>query len=103
MPHETVARETWRPIDGHPGYEVSDHGNVRSPSGRLIGRASHTRGYVRVGLPVRIQPGLTAQRQVFVHQLVAAAFIGPANGRRVRHIDTSDPTNNHVSNLRYGL
>lgn len=91
---ETVQRETWADIAGHPGYEVSDQGRVRSPSGRLIGKANHARGYVRVNLPV--------QQIKCVHQLVAEAFIGPSNGARVKHVDR-DPTNNAASNLRYGL
>lgn len=93
--HGTVPRETWAPIKGFSGYEVSDQGRVRSPAGRIIGKPSHVRGYVRVVLP--------GNQQRLVHQLVAAAFIGPANGRRVRRIDTSDPTDNRASNLRYGL
>lgn len=91
---ETVSRETWAPIEGHPGYLVSDHGRVQSPAGRMIGKPNHVRGYVRVNLP--------GQQIKCVHQLVAAAFLGPANGARVKHIDR-DPTNNRASNLRYGL
>ena len=92
--HETVARETWAPIEGHPGYSVSTLGRVQSPSGRMIGKPNHARGYVRVNLP--------GQQIIMVHQLVAAAFLGPSNGARVKHIDR-DPTNNRVTNLRYGL
>lgn len=95
VPRGTVSRETWREVPSAPGYTVSDYGRVRSPSGKLIGRASHVRGYVRVCI--------AGGRQVMVHQLVAEAFLGPAEGRRVRHIDSSDPTNNRLDNLRYGL
>lgn len=91
---ETVPHETWAPIDGFPGYRVSDQGRVQSPSGRFIGKPNHVRGYVRVNLPV--------QQIRCVHQLVAEAFIGPSHGARVRHRD-GDPTNNRVDNLRYGL
>lgn len=91
---ETVPRETWKPIEGFPGYEVSDAGRVRSPFGNYIGRPSGPRGHVRVQLP--------GQQTRAVHQLVAEAFIGPARGRRVERRDRN-PTNNSVSNLRYGL
>lgn len=91
---ETVPHETWAPVEGFPGYQVSDQGRVKSPSGNLIGKPNHARGYVRVNLPV--------QQFKLVHQLVAAAFLGPSRGAIVRHID-GDPTNNAVTNLRYGL
>ena len=80
MTRETVARETWRDVPSAPGYRVSDQGNVMSPRGKLIGSANHQRGYRRVSI--------AGHRVVFVHQLVAEAWLGPAEGRRVRHIDT---------------
>lgn len=95
MTRETVARETWRTVPSAPGYRVSDRGRVKSPSGKLIGSANHIRGYRRVSI--------AGHRVVFVHQLVAEAFLGPAEGRRVRLLDTSDPTNVALENLRYGL
>jgi len=60
----------------------------------MIGKPNHARGYVRVNLPV--------QQIKLVHQLVAAAFLGPSHGARVKHHDL-DPTNNAASNLYYGL
>lgn len=90
---ETVSRETFIDIEGFPGYQVSDLGRVRSPSGRLIGRPNHARGYVRVNLP--------GQRITMVHHLVAEAFLGPRRGAQVIHKDR-DPSNNAASNLKYG-
>lgn len=103
MTRETVARgtttvdhEEWRAVPSAPGYQVSDRGRVMSPSGKLIGTASrHQRGYRRVSI--------AGHRHVFVHQLVAEAFLGPAEGRRVMLRDTSDPTDARLENLRYGL
>ena len=60
----------------------------------MIGKPNHSRGYVRVNLP--------GQQIKLVHQLVAAAFLGPSRGAIVKHAD-HDPTNNAASNLRYGL
>jgi len=37
-----------------------------------------------------------------VHQEVAKAFLGPARGRQVRHLD-GDPLNNNLNNLAYGM
>lgn len=90
---ETVSRETWAPAVGYPGYQVSDHGRVKSPSGRIIGKPNHTRGYVRVSI--------AAHQVVMVHHLVAEAFIGPRRGAQVIHKDR-DPSNNRADNLKYG-
>ena len=103
--------EQWRDIPGHPGYQVSDHGRVRSldrtittANGqvrRLKGRAMRAtlnqHGYPFVDL--RNQ----GKRRVrTVHSLVAEAFIGTRpEGMEVCHND-GNKTNNHVDNLRYG-
>lgn len=93
---ETVSRgtvERWLPVEGLPGYQVSDRGRVKSPAGRLIGKPNHPRGYVRVSV--------AGHRILMVHRIVAEAFIGPSKGAQVIHIDR-DPTNNRADNLRYG-
>lgn len=90
---ETVSRETWAAVASAPGYQVSDLGRVMSPSGRLIGKPNHARGYVRVSI--------AAHRVVMVHHLVAEAFLGPRRGARVLHRDRN-PENNAATNLYYG-
>ena len=103
--------EKWLPVVGYEGrYEVSDHGQVRSVSrtvirsngapqtvaGRLL-KDHDFRGYRQVN--VRNSDG---QRLLFVHQLVATAFIRPGvAGEEVCHGD-GQRSNNHVSNLRWG-
>ena len=90
--------ETWAPIPNHPGYEVSDAGNVRSWKvyGPVSPRLLTTRiedGYLRVQL------SRVSRR---VHQLVLEAFVGPRpEGMLTRHID-GDRTNNALGNLAYG-
>lgn len=116
------AAERWLPIAGFEGlYEVSDAGRVRSMdrvriqqiargadrsrtvSRRLQGRLltpvkAKSGGYHRVSLSDG-QGGVSVRK---VHQLVCAAFIGPRpQGQMPLHCD-GDPTNNRLSNLRYG-
>ncbi|MEO8261646.1 MAG: NUMOD4 domain-containing protein [Pseudolysinimonas sp.] len=90
---ETVSRETWRESKLAPGYQVSDHGRVKSPSGRLIGKANHARGYVRVSI--------SGGRVFMVHQLVSDAFIGPSHGAIVIHRNRI-PNDNRAETLKYG-
>ena len=101
--------ETWRAIRGHKGYEVSDHGRVRSLDrwiqysdgrkarfkGKLLAPGKVGAGYLQVAL------GGDAPNN-YVHVLVALAFIGkPKRGQEVRHID-NNPANNMLANLCYG-
>ena len=104
-------RETWKPVAAWEGlYEVSDHGAVRSLDRTVMTKAGHlrtTRG--RVLKPSRMASG-HLQVSLYrgeerlcttVHALVMAAFVGPRPaGMDICHKD-SDPSNNHVSNLRY--
>lgn len=113
---EWPAAEEWRAIDGYDGwYEVSDRGRVRSwkQSGSQLGRPKG--GFFRLTEPRLLVLSTTDSghrklvlwangkpRSRTVHQLVAEAFIGPRPpGYETCHGD-GNPTNNHVSNLRYG-
>lgn len=97
--------EEWRPvtIGGLPWlYAVSDHGRVMRIAGggpgqgRLLAQWRNHKGYPTVFLR-----GANHSRNVFVHRLVAEAFIGhiPA-GRQVNHRD-GRRANNRASNLEY--
>lgn len=102
--------EQWRAAPGHPGYEVSDEGRVRSIDRTHMtcgGVVRHVRGRV-------LSPGITKgyrhvtlwadNRQSVrkVHQLVLEAFVGPRpSGLIVRHLN-GDPGDNRLANLRYG-
>lgn len=101
--------EEWRPIAGRLGYEVSNHGRVRSyvNSHGAIGRRSHPLSlrqktdrnrvpyvWVRFGAADK-------QDEAYVAHLVLEAFVGPRPaGLNACHND-SDPTNNRVENLRW--
>ena len=96
---------TWKPIPNHEGYEVSDSGDVRSwlPINGRGGLASSPR--LLTILPFADSPYLRVSlrgKTRRVHQLVLEAFVGPCPaGHVVMHKD-DDPTNNALSNLRYG-
>lgn len=99
--------ETWRPIPGLEGrYDVSDFGRIRSwiPNGsapRPLIMAATTKG-TRGHLMVRPVFADGSRPSMLVHRAVLATFVGPCpEGMEVRHLD-GDPTNNHLSNLRYG-
>lgn len=97
-----MVNETWRAVPGHPGYEVSDRGRIRSYRNRQ-GHASPT--------PRLLSPGIVQgyrhiklgrSRQTKVHILVLEAFVGPRpDGMVCRHLD-GNPMNNRLSNLRWG-
>lgn len=103
---ENITNEEWRSISGYEGYyEISNMGRVRSLdrisygrslTGRLLRPGRTSGGHRSVGLS---RDGVATQ--YYVHQLVAAAYIGPRPvGYDICHND-NDPDNNRVQNLRY--
>lgn len=110
-------KETWKPVVGFEGlYEVSDLGRVRSldreiewayksgkvalrlHKGRILSPSSTKKyaGYLQVNLHARKE-----RKNVTVHSLVAAAFIGQRPpGIEIAHSD-GNTHNNRVNNLRY--
>src|SRR4051812_5908836 len=85
--------ERWLPVLGHPGYEVSDAGRVRSPHGLLAaGPGGDGYPYVSLGRDC----------QVKVHTLVLTTFVGPRPpDMECRHLD-DNPLNAALTNLRWG-
>ena len=94
---------TWKPIVGWGGKdEVRDIGEVRSLNYKKTGKTKNlllfkdNRGYVSVQLTHK---GKT--HKVWVHRLVATAFISnPDNYTVVNHKD-ENPSNNYVKNLEW--
>lgn len=95
----------WRAVVGYEGvYEVSERGDVRRigrargtrVGGRLLTAAPNIAGYPRVTLSKGGK-----KRRVFVHVIVALAYIGPCpEGKEVNHKDR-DRANPIASNLEY--
>lgn len=93
----------WRAVVGFEGrYEVSSAGQVRG-----IGRRSQRRplalneaksGHLRVGLYIS---GRGRPKTVWVHQLVAEAFLGPRPDGQVACHNDGHPWNNDEQNIRY--
>lgn len=94
-----MAEERWRLVDRNPYYQVSDLGRVkRTVTGRVLKPTQNHKqgrvGYLKVCLGSK-------KNQVYVHQLVAEAFLGPCPpGHNVDHRD-HDRHNNTLANLRY--
>lgn len=94
-------RERWLPIEGHPDYEVSDLGRVRSwkngkwgrrAAPRLLVQSLTANGYLRVNLDAGVR---------LIHHLVLEAFVGlRPEGTECAH-SSGDPLDNHLSNLRW--
>lgn len=99
--------ETWKAIPGYEGrYEVSDEGRVRSLDRDVMckgGRTIRCKGRLLTPKPnVGGYPSLRLGRghPEMVHQLVARAFLGPAEGRYTCH-NNGQKTDNRLGNLRY--
>lgn len=96
--------EVWKQLNRFPAYAVSSLGRIKrikpgrsTKSGRILKQIFHAKiGYNMVNLSIGGK--IT---QIFVHQLIAEAFLGQCPpGQEVNHKDT-DKINNNQSNLEY--
>lgn len=87
----------WKECKMNKAYIVSTDGVVkRASTGKILAQKLDKDNYLSVHLSMG---GRGNTRQVFVHRLVAEAFIpNPENKPLVRHID-GNPINNCVENL----
>src|SRR4051812_39853202 len=93
----------WRSIQGFPGYEVSNMGEVRSwyrGVVRILKLYQQPNGYFRLSL---CRSGRQQRRHGrYIHTLVLEAFQGPRPpGMEARHLD-GNKSNNRNDNLRFG-
>lgn len=89
---------TSRPIPGYDGYSVSRDGVMFGPGGRMspmVAESGHL--YIltrqRVGVPGKL----------FVHRAILMAWVGPPpDGKPFAIHGDDDPSNNTLTNLRWG-
>lgn len=88
--------EVWKNINGFEQYQVSSLGNIKNKGGKLKSVQTTKNGYSQVLLWI----GHKA-KGVFIHRMVAEAFIpNPENKTDVNHID-GNKANNRVENLEW--
>lgn len=104
--------EIWKDIPGYEGrYQASDQGRVRSVDHRvrLVAQGVETTRLVpsKILSPGRGQSGhvsvaLSKGNSKMVHAIVLQTFVGPAPaGHETLHLNHT-PSDNRLSNLRYG-
>src|SRR4051794_35697091 len=100
--------DSFRPIDGYPGYRVNKDGEVQSCWKRSGLRDRMTETWLPLK-PIRRKHGhlsVNLHRECtktprYIHHLVLDAFVGPRPpGLICCHWD-GDPANNHLENLRW--
>lgn len=97
---EFDATTEYRDVVGFPGYKVGSDGSVWSCRAgsrwKQLSPAPTASGH----LIVNLRPG---NNPVYVHRLVLEAFIGPCPpGMECCHDPDRNPSNNALSNLRWG-
>jgi hypothetical protein len=95
--------EEFREIKEYPKYEVSNHGRVRNKKTQktLCQRVMIDKHNKPRSCRICIRNIDNIIRFVSIHRLVAITFISNSDNKPiVDHIDR-DPTNNHISNLRW--
>lgn len=91
--------ERWIDIDGFPGYEVSDQGNVRNKeTGKYLSTKHQDRGklYCQVCLK---RDGTYANKMV--HRIVAEAFIPNPDKKPQVHHKNKNKGDNRADNLEW--
>ena len=90
-------KEIWKNIFDFIGYQVSNFGRIRSlKTYKILKQYNHRNGYMFVSLSHHGK-----HFNLYIHRLVAEAFIpNPDNLPEVNHKD-ENPSNNNVNNLEW--
>ena len=97
QPITGIINEEWRSVNGYANYQVSNIGRVRNVETEKILKQTMTKlGYCQIGL---YREGL--RKFLYIHRMVAHAFIkNPDNRPCVDHMN-HDTSNNTILNLRW--
>jgi hypothetical protein len=111
--HLNTPKEVWKVIPGFPGYEVSDHGRVRS-FWRFSSKSWDGESYILQNQFHKIlKPGIVKgypqvvlykrgnRYQIKVHQLVLITFVRPCPPEMQACHNDGNPKNNYLYNLRW--
>jgi hypothetical protein len=100
--HDNVKTEIWKKILGYEEYSVSNTGKVRRDVAKRRCRAKILKASIDVRGYACVNLHNGKQKKFYIHHLVATAFLGtkPSAEHQIAHFD-GNPSNAHVSNLRY--
>lgn len=89
-------KEQWRDIDGFPLYEVSNTGQVRRKA-QVLRPGAIPSGHLTVGLC----KGSGKPKSMYVHRLVALAFLDNPEGKPLVNHKNGKPRDNRLENLEW--
>lgn len=89
--------EHWANVEQYEGlYVISDHGRVKNVvTGKVLSPVNNGKGYYKVEL-FKDRIG----KRLYIHRMVAEAFLPRSNKKEVNHKD-GNPSNNCVTNLEW--
>lgn len=102
-----MPKEVWVNVDGHPGYQVSNLGGVRSTDRIVVDRNQQRRFYKGRQLRATINNAgycviqTSARKPLLVHRLVAAAFLPLDSERSQVNHKNGIRSDNRIDNLEW--
>lgn len=87
--------EIWKLIRGYEPYEISSMGRIRNRKGKILSPFCHHK-YLAIHLRLNKQ----VTKKLFIHRLVAEAFIPSSEGVQVSH-KNHIRNDNRVENLEW--